>query len=148
MPGDAWKWAVPRVVSKPNRDGTFTQEFWFQKIPEGFPIHVGIAEVQYTWHWVPDPPSRRIDAVLGKVNADAFDGYEARTLLCLPPNVTSLKWTPAGTPVRDITFNLAFRKETWNKFFRASSSQFEDIIDHWFGKPPYETIDFNRLFTI
>jgi hypothetical protein len=114
--------------------------------------------LRYTWHDVPDRPLATYSYVLGKVNADPFDGfggaptYPAGTLLCQPWE-TVRKVSATGRVTWDITFNFMLRPQGWNKFLTA----YGDFYGATFttnasgdanGDKVYPTADFNLLFKV
>ena len=133
-----------------------------QTIPEGMSKQRPLVELTYTRVWVPEPIPLALFEVVGKVNINPFpgikdgDSFDAGSLLCLPPTIAERKWTPAGTPVRNIVIHLAWRPDSgWNFFYHAGLNAFVDVLTRKasLGKEPdatkrnpYEEDSFGVLF--
>jgi len=127
-------------------------------------------EMTYTcWDW-PDYPDAAIQDTLGKVNAADFDGaifggptnpYPPGTVLYLGGSWEPLEiknpYQPLPSEDRSefclwkITHKFQYRKEGHNFFYRASTNQFEEVVKargSQTGQPPFESGDFNALFSL
>lgn len=112
-----------------------------------------IKQCVYRWVEIPDLPHTAIDACVGKVNAESFDGapgwplYEAETLLCHAPQP---KWyrTKQGRVAWDLTYRLDYRPSGWNKFLAADRNFYRATIGGTAGLNLYQTADFRALFRL
>lgn len=118
---------------------------------------LGITNITYTWHDVPDPPISAISTCLGAMNSVAFDGlsgfpqFPVRTLLCHAPRIKR-KRNVAGRVCWDITYFFSYRPIRWD-FYPASDGNFYQAV---FGnkdgtlstRPPQNEADYNILFQV
>jgi hypothetical protein len=78
-------------------------------------IYLQTQALTYTWHEVPDEPRDSILSLVGRTNADTFDGargrqsYPAGTLLCQPPVVKKYRH-PNGRYYWRMQVTLLFRQ--------------------------------------
>lgn len=148
------------------------QSFVWQS--DGAPIMEGLAkqrqlkELHMTWHWVPDVTvqnmvSNVLPSIMSKINQFAWndsngDIEAVGSMLCRPPQLSKLRSSPGGTPIRDVEFVFLIRLDsTWNQFYRASIGGFDTAMPvparNFFGialpagsGPPYLSADFGQLF--
>lgn len=105
----------------------------------------------YRWLDVPDEPILAIKACMGKVNESPFDGlsgaltYDAQTLLCLAPK-RRRKRSKTGRVCWEVTYNLLFQPQTWNKFPDATGAFYEALYGD--DTPVYQPVDFDQLFKV
>jgi len=141
LPGNSFQW---------KKDG--------QQIPEGITINRPILELHLKWMLVPDVVAQRVfdtvlDQVQGRINNETFAGYKTHRVLCMPPKVSPLVWSPSGVPCRHVDYSFMVRLDgtTWNEYYRRSSGKFEEVVGNPKGDPPvktppYQDADFNKLF--
>lgn len=180
---------LARWVSKtmhPNAEATQIGGTSFFVVPEqgdpaGPPQVVGnespakvlpFALLKYTHHMVPGLPLALVTQNaplidLGKVNSLAFDpaSYFRQALppgsvLYLGTEISEVYYTVSGTPVVDLTHDLGFRPQTWNKVFRRSVAGFRELVRRVnpgdpitsvgypaaAGRHPYDDYDMANLF--
>jgi hypothetical protein len=112
-------------------------------------------ELQYLWYEVPDVPEDAIQACVGQVNSDPFDGargaklYPAQTLLCLPPDRERTPRTILGRVCWTLTYRFAYRPTGWNLFPNGVDQNFylatrDGTVN---GTRLYAVANFAKLFT-
>jgi hypothetical protein len=157
--GDAAKAATVIDPKDPAKARTVTLAG--QNVPEAGAKIISMQQLTYVWHQVPDVPEDAIDACVGKVNGDWFDGapgarrYAPGTLLCQPPLRERTPRSIVGRVSWTLTMKMDYRRAGWN-FFPATDGNYylagfyNSQADAAAGKVPdrlvYEAADFNALF--
>jgi len=123
----------------------------------GVGIIMPVVDYQYAWHQVPDVPEAAIDACVGFVNSQPFDGISGRrqfapgTLLCMAPSTDRIR-TAVGRVAWEIKYHLLYRATGWNNypasdgnFYRVNRTSDGTTAN---GVPVYPSADFSQLFGI
>lgn len=96
-----------------------------QRIPEPGVRLLPVAQVEWTWESVPDPPLVTIDSLIGKVNNANFDApgatlgysfYQPETLLFGQPDYHEHPRDVCGQKLWTIKLRAMFRPQGWNAF--------------------------------
>jgi hypothetical protein len=82
-----------------------------------------------------------IPQIMGTINLTMFDSVPIGQMLCMPPKVYPLGFTPGGTPVRDLEYIFLVRAKgvTWNQYYRRGSSNQPGSFQEVVGSP--STVD-------
>lgn len=128
-------------------------------VPEPGIVLVPTASWYYRWHDVPFYPSFAIANVIGKVNANTFDGiagfpaFPPGTLLCQAPEIKQRR-NACGQVAFDISWILDFRENGWNSFPATLNGKFDYYPATFGGGAPaadgsnlvFKPADFGLLF--
>jgi hypothetical protein len=104
----------------------------------------------------PVAPFRARDAFVGTVNSTYFDCADPEGFCWKPGELLytgyddSYKYTDAaGRRVCDITFSFRYKEAGWNYFLDAAG-RWREVSDDGTatGRRPYESADFNKLFSL
>lgn len=142
-PGRVWRWGS--VATNPPVD------------PDTFPgLIIPTGEWNATWSRVPLPPWDTIRAARGKLNASAFLGSPAGTIMFAGFSARRMFQYVSETELWELTYRFRERSienddgsdVTWNHFYReqASGGKHWHTIQNETGTPPYGEADFSTLF--
>lgn len=107
-----------------------------------------------TYHRQSSIPSMVIDTAVGSVNDADYTSsllgltFNEEGLLFQPPTL-SRSITTAGSKGWKIVLKFSYKPQGWNKFFRAKSNDWEEIVDAETGAvfKPYPPEDFSTLLS-
>ena len=104
----------------------------------------GTAQWNLTRKFVPNIPRAKILASLGKVNNAPYAGLATGTLLYMGCEANRTISTD-GTRSWDLGHKFEYREEPWNKFFRASTGTWVNVVAKVGGAKIYKTFDLKAL---
>jgi hypothetical protein len=102
-----------------------------QRIFEAGVRMLPVAQVEWAWLDVPDPPLTMIDALIGKINSVQFDAvgsdlgygsYQPYTLLFGQPDYHEKPRDVCGQKLWDIKCRAMYRPQGWNSFLASDGN--------------------------
>ena len=80
-------------------------------------------------------------ALVGRVNADSWQGADVETLQFRPYQVQQ-RQNESGTIVYDVRLNLIWREVGWNNYWDATNNRWDELQEDGTNAPMYELVEF------